>query len=65
VNPNSKRTNPRENPASGPAAASFNSSSRLRTMLIILVMAPKDPIYNNRTREDSLWQNEVPIDMTK
>lgn len=46
MKPSSKRTNPRENPANGPAAATFSRSSRLRTILTILVIAPKDPIYN-------------------
>lgn len=46
MKPSSKRTNPKENPANGPAAASFSRSSRLRTILTILVIAPKDPIYN-------------------
>jgi hypothetical protein len=46
MKPRSKRIKPREKPATGPAAASFSRSSRLRTILTILVMAPKDPIYN-------------------
>ena len=46
MKPSSKRTNPKENPANGPAAASFSRSSRLQTILTILVIAPKDPIYN-------------------
>lgn len=45
--PSSRRTNPKENPANGPAAASFSRSSRFRTILTILVIAPKDPIYNS------------------
>jgi hypothetical protein len=44
MNPKSKRTIPKENPAKGPAAATFRRSSRLGTIFTILVIVPKEPI---------------------
>lgn len=58
IKPSSKRTNPKENPANGPAAASFSRSSRLRTILTILVIAPKDPIYNKLNNARFIMKSE-------
>lgn len=43
-NPRRNRIKPREKPAKGPAAATFKRSSRLATIFLILVIAPKEPI---------------------
>jgi hypothetical protein len=51
MNPKSKRTRPNENPANGPAVATFRRSSRFDTIFIILVIAPKEPICH---QNDSL-----------
>jgi hypothetical protein len=52
MNPKSKRTRPSENPAKGPAVATFRRSSRLDTIFIILVMAPKEPICHQNNSLD-------------
>lgn len=52
MNPKSKRTRPNENPAKGPAVATFRRSSRLDTIFIILVMAPKEPICHQNNSLD-------------
>ena len=44
MKPNRNSTRPKPYPARGPAAATLRKSSRLGTILIILVMAPKEPI---------------------
>lgn len=44
MNPKSKRTMPKANPANGPAAATLRRSSRLGTIFTILVIVPKEPI---------------------
>ena len=51
-NPKSKRTRPNENPAKGPAVATFRRSSRLGTIFIILVIAPKEPICHQNNSLD-------------
>lgn len=44
MNPKIKRSAPAANPANGPAADNLRRTSRLGTILKILVIAPKDPI---------------------
>lgn len=51
-NPKSKRTRPKENPAKGPAIATFRRSSRFGTIFRILVIAPKEPICHQNSSLD-------------
>lgn len=54
MKPSSIRIRPRENPAKGPAAATFKRSSRFGTIFRILVIAPKEPICPQKSSlEDS------------
>lgn len=52
MNPESKRIKPTENPANGPAAATFKRSSRFGTTFRILVIAPKEPICHHNSSLD-------------
>lgn len=52
MNPESKRIRPTENPAIGPAAATFKRSSRFGTIFTILVIAPKEPICHQNSSLD-------------
>lgn len=52
MNPKSKRTRPSENPAKGPAIATFRRSSRLDTIFTILVIAPNEPICHQNNSLD-------------
>lgn len=49
INPKSKRTKPKPNPAKGPATATFRRSSRFGTIFKILVIAPKEPICHQKS----------------
>ncbi|KAM1054045.1 hypothetical protein ACFX2C_001455 [Malus domestica] len=51
-NPKSSRTNPKENPAKGPAAATFRRFSRLGTIFTILVIVPKEPICQQTVHQN-------------
>lgn len=58
MKPSSKRMRPKENPAKGPAAATFKRSSRLGTIFRILVIAPKEPICPQKSSLEAPHANK-------